>query len=178
MARRCVNMRELLSELKSDIDQGGKSLAIATAAYLYGSTKRNLYENMSEGDYYIRTGEVLQSISVNFSAATKRYKVLFDGRKIKKSRITNRGRSRSDFEENSRMFNAHADFNFDKIPVGQLIEWLEEGHAIPHKEEKREGAHMIRETKQWLQAVIDKLSSMQSNDSFSKSVQKIVKIRY
>lgn len=137
---------DILRAMQADVSEGARILAEATKNYLYDKTYTNLYQKMHSGEYYARTGQFLDSITMSFYSSSGKYRIFFNGNKISKQK--------GFYGE----FNAHADFNYDKIPIGKLVDWIESGHAIPNKIKGRDGAHMIKDTKKWLNDKIRTIS--------------------
>ena len=178
MAKVYARVNDIIKAIEIDVNNGARLLAEATKNYLYDTTMENLYEEMDSGKYYDRlaeqvdgSGSVLESISMSFVSSANSYRIMFDGRKIAVKRAYNKETG----EGKKGNFNAHADFDFNKIARNDLIEWIEEGHKVPNKAEKRPGAHMIRDTKQWLRNKISAIAS-KSGDSFSDVLKRMIKV--
>ena len=151
---------DILRAIQDDVSKGARILAEATKDYLYDKTYTNLYQKMYSGEYYARTGQFLDSITMSFYSASGKYRIFFNGNKISKQRgFTGE-------------FNAHADFNYDKIPIGDLVNWIENGHRVTNKLEKRDGAHMIRDTKKWLN---DKIRTVAIKSGSGAGLESILK---
>ena len=162
MAKIYARLDQLIKALEVDVKEGARILANATKEYLYDKTQTNLYERMDEGKYYNRTNQFLESITLSFLSASNTYKIYFDGRKIRPVR------------GNKGDFNAHADFDFNKSPTNKLIEGLEKGHPIPNHED-RDGAHMISDTKKWLENKINSISKTSGNgNTFAEVVRRYI----
>ena len=163
MAKTYVRISDIVKAIETDARQGAKILADATKEYLYNKTYTNLYVRMSQGDYYKRTGRVLDSITCSFVNSANLYHIFFDGRKIRQAKGDNGD------------FNAHADFNMKKSPVKDLIEGLENGHPVPNAND-RDGANMIKETKSWLRRKLNALSA-KTGGSVSEAIRKVITIQ-
>lgn len=177
MAKVYLRMSELIKAMEEDVNKGAKMLAEATTEYLYDKTQEKLYEKMSPGRYYKRTegeGSLLNSITMEFISASNSYEIKFD----KDSIIPKKAYDKDSGEGDKGFFNAHADFNFESV-VENIVEWVEKGHYIPNKKDEdgnpkhREGAFMIRDTKNWLRNKIKTINS-KTGYSFSDTVKTIL----
>ena len=158
-----LRVDDLIKAMENDADYGAKMLAEATLNYLKDKTIKNLYLEMPEGEYYERTGGLLKSISLSFRKSA--YAIFFDGRSLKKRKATKTG-----------YFNAHADFYQNQVAKDKLIDWIENGHPIPHTPEDRKGAHMISDTEKWLKKKIKDICAKSSlGISLSDAVKIVIK---
>lgn len=161
------NIDEIVTAMRRGIDASSRMIAEATMNYLRRATLENLYRGMSEGKYYKRTKDVLNSISITSGSKSNRYNIGFDGRKIKEH-ITASGK-----------FNAHADFYGDKITKDDLISWLEEGHSVPvgrsGNTKWRDGAFMLKETEEWLERLFDAIRQQRSG-ILEEAIRKTIKL--
>lgn len=163
MAKVYARVNDILKAMEMDVMSGAKILAEATKEYLYNKTYKNLYTEMSPGDYYERTYDFLESITVSFVSSANKYRIMFDGRKVKKRKgdVGN--------------FNAHADFNMEKFPIKDLVEGLEYGHPVPHTD-NRDGAYMITDTKKWLDNKIKDICLKSSTGlGLEKTIRRYIK---
>lgn len=151
---------DILRAMEADVSEGARILAEATKDYLYDKTYSNLYQKMFSGEHYARTGQFLDSITMSFYSASGKYRIFFNGNKISKKK--------GFYGE----FNAHADFSYDKIPIGDLVDWIENGHKVPNKPNKRPGAHMLRDTRKWLDDKIKAISIRSGNGARFASILK------
>ena len=115
-------------------------------------TQEELYDNHDEGEYYDRTGDVLNSI--------KEKQSWIDGNKYSReigfdtSSIGLRPK-RWNSGKKHMMFGAHMNLkNHDVRTLLFVLQWLEEGHAIFDKE-PYEGAHMIAKTKEYIRSAMN-----------------------
>ena len=159
------NPDKLVAAMGVRVSTISKRIAESTAAYLKYVTIKNLYKGMSDSKFYKRTGGLKESIVCNANI-NGNYRIGFDGRKIK-DEVTNDG-----------SFNAHADFEGNKVQHDDYIRWIEEGHMVPKGRNDhyfRDGAWMIEETKIWLSYVFAKISHDRSR-TLSKAVEKAIGI--
>lgn len=163
------SINKLINSIDKKAKMASKTLAKSAENYLRYKTQQNLYNEMRPGQYYKRTGQFLNSITLKFSQTSNKYSLMFDGRKIKKVRGTGKN------------FNAHADFHFNKFSHEKYIKAMEEGHFVPIfnpvKGYMRDGAHMIRDTRYWLEIVMLKIKlNLSSGMTITKSVRSAIKI--